>query len=137
MPLNLNNMEKFITVKKNGVENINKWFAHCQNHQIPFITIIERNKYCKISWDCISFDKPYDKTFEQNDEFLFKAFLNTFDKYSNKKSKYEYSCLLLTFDNILITDSLNLAEEVFDILNYVVKKNNTLKENRQKRVGVL
>lgn len=119
-------MKKFHKCKKGDSASINKWFYECRKNDIPYIVVECRNKYAKISWDHISFDSldiSFDDIFINNKDFLKKNFLEIFNKYANKKSNYTISALLLTFDNVYIEHASYVAEELFDLLFELVKKN--------------
>lgn len=113
-------MDKFV-VTKSDYKEANIWFDHCIKEQIPYITIIEKRKYCKISWDYISLDKKYvAKILEQSDQ-LREMFQFIFENYSNDKSTYRYDNLTLTYDKILKSDSTAVAEQLYYSINSIIR----------------
>lgn len=115
-------MKKFEIGKRADIDLFNNWLRTCEEKQIPYIIIRNSYKYSKISWDYISFQAQKKDNlflFSNNETVLLEKFISLFNKYANKKSKYEISGLLVTYKNILIEDSNKMAEELFDIIESI------------------
>ena len=110
-------MKKFEIAKWNEFHKFNYWFHYCTKNQIPYVIIRTKIKYASVEWDYISLNTSHDVTLKSNAENNVELFFEIFRKYANRKSSCETNGSLFIAKNILIEDSNNLAEEIFDIVN--------------------
>ena len=109
-------MKKFESGKFKDHNKFNEWFSHCSSEQIPYIIIINRNKYSEIKWDYINLDKGLDNAFVDNEKEHRKQLEEVFRKYASEKSSYEMTNFTFTAEKIPLENAEYLAAELFDAL---------------------
>ena len=113
-------MQKFIETKSNDFKAIDGWFFRCRERKIPYVIIKKRKKYSTVEWDYITYDAEHDDLLKSKTEYLNGEFKRIFSLYSNPKSSMDFSCFLVSCDNILIEDSQKLAEDLYDVVHSVI-----------------
>lgn len=119
-------MDKYKIVKYGDIESINKWYHECEKApDHPYILVITGRKYARVEFDYISMDGKYDDWLFKGTyggDILKRKHIDTFKKYACKKSHYNLSASLVTYENILIENAEALAAELYDNVKTVIDK---------------
>ena len=117
-------MDKYKIVKYRDTPSINKWFHECRRvPDHPYVLVITGRKYARVEFDYISMDRKYDDWLFKGPyggNILSQKHIDTFKKYACKKSHYNLSASLVTYENILIENARALATELYDNVKTVI-----------------
>lgn len=112
--------EEYRRADKNASFFAGRWFKHCRDKQIPYITVETARRYAKVRWDHISFDRVVDERFRQAGTRLRDAAIQIGTRYSRAPMRYEASGLLVTFEGLEIVEARLVAGELYDLVMSVV-----------------
>lgn len=117
-------MNKYVLVprKDKDHELESRWYRHCQQSQVPFVTVKKRTRYADIHWDYITYNTGVDKILEQNAREIKSSAVNIFMKYAGRASSYEVSGHLVWYRNIAIEHSECAASDLYDLIIAVVNR---------------
>lgn len=113
-----------------SIEEQDVWFKECKKRQIYYVFITPRAKYSKINWDHISLNLSLEEEIdiihnpvEEKMQGIIDIFMRHF---SNKngyvfKANYNGSSLVGEFDNIPNDIAPQLAEDLANYLNNLLK----------------
>ncbi|MEO0462826.1 MAG: hypothetical protein AAF127_06825 [Pseudomonadota bacterium] len=89
------------------------WFDDCKDRNVPFIVISKARKWCKLEWDHISADSPYDELLRQalgvnHGRDLFRLFqLSGLDQ--SPRAFFNGNALVGSVQSLLEADARTLA----------------------------
>lgn len=114
-------MEKFVEVRKGArgaTENVNLWFARCQELQVPYITVTCRTKLADVEWDHISYPPAIDVLLSAGGGELRDAAIAIFRRHARAEKSAEFiaSNLLVAFRNLKIPAARQAAAELHDLI---------------------
>lgn len=108
------------------VASDNKWFDYCQKYQIPYITILQKNSFADIEFDCITFNnKAIDDVLQVNENKIRVKTGEIYNKFKNKKSQFSQSgwCVIKFYD-LNVNAAEDAAIEIFELIGSIVESAN-------------
>ena len=110
-------MKKYIECKQNDSSELNRWYEHCRDAGIPYVYVCPRSVYASVHWDHMPLDPDQDFQLMANSNGIMSDLLEIFQRYADRKSRYEISELVGKMDNLSLENSRIVANKIFDVLN--------------------
>jgi hypothetical protein len=110
------NREIFGYYKANNAIAKQRWFDHCTDKAIPYVTVTYRNLYADIEWDYITLPMSLDGLLEENKHTIENRARTVYNKYANPRSRIiRMDAHIIKFDKILISSCKQAAAELYDL----------------------
>ena len=106
----------FCEIKKDETAVANDWFRRCEKERMPYVVVTHRKKYSAVDWDYISLPKAADAKLDAASPALLDRLQEVFQRHASRKSKFNFSAKVGSFDNMLPDDARSAAREVFQVL---------------------
>lgn len=113
---------KFSKYKSGDNEANSRWFHHCTNKNIPFVTVDYRTKLADIEFDYITFSsKEYDEALRAKEAETREVTFDIFERYKNSRSTVVSAGWgVIKLKDIEIEYADNVAEELYDYISGVI-----------------
>lgn len=114
-------MNKVVVGKNAEIPKFNKWFHYCEDNDLPFIKVRNGYKYSEIEWDHISLNGKKDFILDKHGKHLIEKAKELFHKYKDKSSSYSIGVYIIRYCKISIDKSEQMANELYDIIESILK----------------
>lgn len=114
--------QKHIEITRSNNKNFateNRWFQHCSEKQIPYVTVKVHGKLADVQWDYINLTPEIDGALFEQKNLIHPAAESIYSRIFTKSSWIGLGPGTVSFKNIPRHYAGDAADQLFDVVNNV------------------
>lgn len=109
-------IKPWIESADDDIPSINRWFRECSRRDVPMIYIETRQKYAKLTWDCITVQsKRIDASGDELWRLMFRKFQEA-AKADSGRPEFCGKAFVGTIDRLKLETARVIADEYWSVL---------------------